>query len=444
MTRIALASLATFALLSLAACAADPTPTAAGGGATDSTPTPPPLPAPPLSEPCPPSSGGVVYEVAEVILHDEGVDLLMGPEGHWGYQAGQRLSSVTGGIVIETSPGDTIRLNTLRSSALHSSGPHALTIPALGIHLVLAPGEELEQVDIRVCELGTFTIQDGTEPVAGFAYVVVAEPPAPPTATPTATPRPPGVSAPPQVYELEAITIEDGFYQLRMGATTAWGYDQEQRINSNDGDGIKISVNVGDTLRFGVIRSSTSRSTETHSLINEELGFNITLDPGTRVEPFEITIEAAGTFVLDDPSKPGSLGTFVIEVAGGAGGAQSEAAQVYELEAITIEDGFYQLRMGATTAWGYDQEQRINSNDGDGIKISVNVGDTLRFGVIRSSTSRSTETHSLINEELGFNITLDPGTRVEPFEITIEAAGTFVLDDPSKPGSLGTFVIEAQ
>ena len=282
--------------------------------------------------------------------------------------------------------------------------------------------------------------------------------PVPPTATPTAAPVCPPAAAPtprpatapteapaedvtePTTYELDRLAVEDGLYQLRMGETTAWGYNAGDRISSNVGDGIKITVNLGDTLFFSRLSASTSRSSKPHSFVNEELGLNVTLNPGDRREPFKFKITAPGIHVIDDPAEPGAKGTFVIEALGeGLAGPA-----VYALDQLVLEDCAYHLRMGDTTAWGYNAGDQIDSNVGTGIKITVIAGDTLSFGAVRASSERSSKPQSIANRGLELNLTLTPGERVEPFEIELNTPGTFVIDDPADPGVKGAFVIVVQ
>ena len=273
-----------------------------------------------------------------------------------------------------------------------------------------------------------------------------------PTATPTPTPAP----AAGVVYVLDRISTPDCNYELRMGQTSAWGYNDpvaDARINATEGDGILITVNVGDKLEFRRFENPTRICLETVSIVNEELGLSETLAPDERVVPFSMAFTKAGTFVIDDPAKPGGRGTFVIVVNEAAGSA---AGVVYVLARISTPACRYELRMGETTAWGYggpeDGDQRIQAGadpqDGrdykhiGGIEIGpLNVGDTLQFGRFENPSRICLETVSLVNEELGLSATLAPDERIEPFEIVLTKAGRFVLDDPAKPGERGSFVI---
>ena len=117
----------------------------------------------------------------------------------------------------------------------------------------------------------------------------------------------------PVVYEAERVQLSEG-YQFRPSVSVpAWGYNFGDRIEGTVGDGILLTFNVGDTLKVARVTNPLRLSTETHSLVNEELGINITLAPDEEVS-LSITFDQAGTFLLDDPAKPGVLGRFVIVV----------------------------------------------------------------------------------------------------------------------------------
>ena len=136
-----------------------------------------------------------------------------------------------------------------------------------------------------------------------------------PTSTPTPIPEPAAAAA--VVYVLDRISTPDCNYELRMGETSAWGYNDpvaDARVNATEGDGILITVNVGDKLEFRRFENPTRICLETVSIVNEELGLSETLQPDERVVPFSMEFTKAGTFVIDDPAKPGGRGKFVIIV----------------------------------------------------------------------------------------------------------------------------------
>ena len=264
-----------------------------------------------------------------------------------------------------------------------------------------------------------------------------------PSPTPTPTPAPVDTSRP-VVYQLARISMPDCNYELRMGETTAWGYNDpvaDARINATVGDGILVTINAGDTLQFDRFENPSRLCLETISIVNEELGLNETLQPDERIEPFEIVFTKAGTFVIDDPAKPGGRGTFVIVVQEAAGAGPV----VYELDRISCNpEGAYELRMGEAAAWGYAASDRVSGIEGDGVLVTVNVGDTLSFRRIENPARNCGVPLVVVNEELGLDHTLQPDDRVEPFAITLTKAGTFDITDPAEAGGRGKFVIEVK
>ena len=297
-TRLFLVALPFVVGLLAAACAADPTP--------EPTPTPTTPLKPAIAEPCPPSADGTVYEVAELIIEDERFELRMGTERFWGYAAEETISSTAplGGIAMRVSPGDTIRIATVRSSSSRSTRVHGITVPELGVDLELAPGESVDGVDIVACELGTFAIDDYRDPGAhAYADIIVEERPEPVVAT-----------ADPVVYEIHTIVVEDGLFQLQMGDQPHWGYGGGDRINSNEGDGVVITVKVGDTLNVGTVRRAGSRTTKLHYFTIEALGIDHAMVSGGSIEPLVLEFTDPGTIVVDDSSDPGEHGVFKIIV----------------------------------------------------------------------------------------------------------------------------------
>ena len=271
-----------------------------------------------------------------------------------------------------------------------------------------------------------------------------------PTPAPTPTPEPAGG---PTTYVLGDFVVEDGKFELRMGATAYWGYDAEQRIPTIPGliEIVFGPIQVGETVSFARCRQSGSRSTKTHHLTVEKLGIDYNLDdgrfgadpPGGAVgdadDPnnnCEFTFDAPGEYLIDDSTDPGRHGVakFVVE------GEAIRAAEpvTYEINAFSIEDGKIELRMGSQPYWGYNAGQRISSSDGEGWVITVDVGDTLSMEVLAVSGSRSTKPHNFTIAGLG--IDFEPEGR-EPYSITFATAGTFVVDDSTDPGEHGKAVI---
>ncbi len=434
MKRLALPVLATLIAVLAAACGADATATPTEGPSATATPvpepeaTPTPTIAPPaIAEPCTPADGGTLYEISEFVIEDGSFELGMGAEAYWGYEAEARVSSTEGGIIMSVSPNDVIRIGTVRSNS--SANAHAFTVAALGVNVPLAPGESAEGVEIAVCEIGSYAIDDNVDRGRhGLAEIVSKERKVP--------------TGGPVVYVLDNWVVEDGNFELRMGAEAYWGYEAEARPVSKTGDGIIMTANVGDTLQFARLRQSGSRSTKLHHFTIEGMGIDIPLGDAD-VEPFEIVLTTEGTFVIDDSTDPGEHGKAVLIV-----GPALAGGTVYEVAGFVVEDGLFELRMGDEAYWGYQAEGRP-SNRAAELLITAKVGDTIKFEVIRQSGSRSTKAHHFTIEGLGIDINLDEeygtgGGRVEPYELKLDQAGTFVIDDSTDPGEHGkaTLVVE--
>ena len=227
--------------LILSACSPEPTatpPPAPTVTLAASIPTPRPLPQ--LAEPCAPGEGKV-YEVDELVVEDGAFELRMGTEAYWGYEPNQRVSSLADGIAIELNPGDTLRIGTLRSSSSRSTMPHGITMVGLGVDIELAPGDSRAGVEIAVCEVGTYAIDDFRDRGGhGLADIVVKEPPP--------------VVRGPIVFELDSWVVEDGLYQLRMGLEGYWAYAAGDRPDTRGGSEIVMTTQVGDTIRFRLVR----------------------------------------------------------------------------------------------------------------------------------------------------------------------------------------------
>ncbi|MCH7608190.1 MAG: hypothetical protein IIC94_06465 [Chloroflexi bacterium] len=433
MKRFVLPVLVTLVAALAAACGADatatpteaPPATAAPEATATPEPTPTPTIAPPaITEACTPEEGGTLYEVSEFVVEDGSFELVMGAEAYWGYEAGARVSSTAGGIIIKVSPNDVIRIGTVRSAS--TANLHAFTVAALGVDIALVPGGSQDGVEIAICELGSYAIDDNTDRGRhGLAEIVSSERKEP--------------AGGPVIYVLDNWVVEDGNFELRMGSEPYWGYEAEARPTSKTGDGIVMTANVGDTLQFGRLRQSGSRSTKPHNFTIEGLGIDIPLGDAA-VEPFEIVLTIEGTFIIDDSTDPGEHGKAVLIV-----GPALASGTVYEIEAFVVEDGNFEMRM-LEGYWGYQAEGRPSTRAGD-MLITAKVGDTIKIGAIRQSGSRSTKAHHFTIEGLGIDINLDEsygtgGGRVEFYEIKLDVAGTFTIDDSTDPGEHGKATIE--
>lgn len=433
MKRLVLPALVTLVAVLAAACGADPTatpaeaPSATGTAISEPTATPEPTPTPTIAPPaiaeaCTPEEGGTVYEVAEFVVADDSFELRMGAEAYWGYEAEASVSSTSGGIIIKVSPNDVIRIGTVRSAS--TVNLHAFTVAALGVNITLVPGGSQDGVEIAICELGSYAIDDNTDRGRhGLAEIVSKERKA---------------IGGPVVYVLDNWVVEDGNFELRMGAEAYWGYGAEARPNSTTGDGIIMTANVDDTLQFARLRQSGSRSTKPHNFAIEGLGIDIPLADGA-VEPFEIVLTIEGTFTIDDSTDPGEHGKAVLIV-----GPALPTGTVFEVDQFVVEDGNFQMRM-LEGYWGYQTEGRPSTRAGE-LLITAKVGDTIKIGTIRQSGSRSTKAHHFTIEGLGIDINLDEsygsgGARVSFYEVKLDKAGTFTIDDSTDPGEHGKATI---
>ena len=116
------------------------------------------------------------------------------------------------------------------------------------------------------------------------------------------------------IYDLDRFQIEDGLFQLRMGSESYWGYDAEARIDATEGDGIVMTIKLGDTLKFSRLGTSSSRTLTDHHLTIAGLGIDLEVPVGFRLEPWELKPDKAGEFVIDDSTDPGAHGKWLLIV----------------------------------------------------------------------------------------------------------------------------------
>ena len=107
-----------------------------------------------------------------------------------------------------------------------------------------------------------------------------------------------GVSAP-TTYVVERFALEDGPFELSVGAEAKWGYAARKGIRSDKQD-IVMTVKVGDTIRFERLSSNSSRSTVEHAFTIVDLGIDERLQPGDVIEPYELLLDQVGTFTITD------------------------------------------------------------------------------------------------------------------------------------------------
>lgn len=115
------------------------------------------------------------------------------------------------------------------------------------------------------------------------------------------------------VYNPNRFRIEDGYFELRMGSEPYWGYNAEDRIDSTAGDGLVLTIKLGDTIKFNRLENRTDSGVVHHFTI-ADLGIDIEIAPDQRIEPFELKPDKAGEFLIDDSSDPGAHGKALLIV----------------------------------------------------------------------------------------------------------------------------------
>ena len=237
------------------------------------------------------------------------------------------------------------------------------------------------------------------------------------------------------VFNVARIRIEDGFFQLRVGSTPLFGYEADSRIDSNVGDGWVMTIALGDSIVIN--ERLENRGSVDHHLTIADLGIDVTLTPDQRItDGFVIKPDRVGEFVINDSSDPDGHGKALLVVTEATGGAGGAGATTYAVDTWVVEDGRFQLRMGPQPYWGYEADARPYADEVGGIVMTVKVGDTIIFETLRQSGSRSTVPHFFTIEAMGIDIALADGN-IEPFELTFDTAGEFIIDDSSDPGSHG-------
>ena len=492
--RLSLLMLPAVLVLLVAACgedatptsppAPDPTATATSAPAPDPTATPEPepedevVPPPPGSQefswvpefgPCP--APCIIAD--NFSLEDGKFEFRVGddinPDGLFGFPQGARVPSIfADGIVIGPfEVGTTFRFNTVRMSGSRSTKDHYFIIEGLGIReeFSLDGNRVLEPWEYKFTEAGEFFITSGDasgdDPPDehGNAKFVVVD----------SSGGGGGAAAGPVTYTFGDFVLEDGKFELRMGAEAYFGYDAEARIPTIPGL-IEITlgpIQVGDTISFARCRQSGSRSSVTHHFTVEALGIDYNLDdgrfgadpPGGAVgdsdDPTnncELTFDAPGEYLITDSTDPDGHGVATIIVEGEAMGAAGPVT--YTFGDFVLEDGKFELRMGAEAYFGYDAEARIPTIPGL-IEITlgpIQVGDTISFARCRQSGSRSSVTHHFTVEALGIDYNLDdgrfgadpPGGAVgdsdDPTnncELTFDAPGEYLITDSTDPDGHG-------
>ena len=105
------------------------------------------------------------------------------------------------------------------------------------------------------------------------------------------------------VWNMGRIRIMDDWFQLRVGSEAKWGYEADSRLDSRDGDGLVITIALGDTIAMERLED---RGTTDHNFTIVGLGIDVAMVPDQRIEPYEFTPDKAGEFEIDCSLHPGA------------------------------------------------------------------------------------------------------------------------------------------
>ena len=430
--RFILLALSTVGMLVLAACSADPTATPTSPPPTPTATSVPPAPTPtatsvPIPTPTPtatptpdPELGAVVIE--SVVFDGDDIVLTVGANAAGGYEAGDVLKSSEGnGWAIRLDIGDTLLIRDVHQSDVEfGSARHRFALPDLFVGFPLHPlddGGPVTPWKFTFFDEGIYLITDAHK--HGKAVVAVGD-----------------VDLggyTPITYVLDEVRIRDAAFELRMGASPAWGYDADARVRTDQLENVTITINVGDKIVFPDGLTAGSSNTATHFFTIDVLGANYEVPSGTDTNlGIEFSFSEAGTYRVYDSAHPDGHGDFFIVVNPEPSGAPLPVS--YILDEIRIRDTAWELRMGESPAWGYDAGARVRSDQLDEISIFLNVGDKLVFPDGLTSGSSSLATYFVTIDGLGANYEVPIGTDTNlGIEFLFEEAGTYRVYDSSDP-----------
>ena len=384
-----------------------------------------------------------IVDIDGIRYEDGLIELRIGPNPRLGYEANARPKSNEGdGWVIRLNVNDQLVVGQISQSGSRSSEPHSFTIKELGVNFPLdelEAGGPVAPWKFTFFDEGAFAVTDAHGDDHGTAWILVGDAEIP-------------VGVQPTVYELDEVRIRDAVFELRMGDTTAWGYNANDRVRTDDGDtgtrdvnDITVTIAVGDSLVFPDGLTSSSSNVLAHFFTIDELGIDIQIPLGEDVqEGFTITPTEIGTFRIYCSAHPDDHGgNFFLVVT-----PPPAPAVVYELNQIRIRDAAIELRMGDTTAWGYNAGDRVTTADGGDVTITISVGDSLVFPDGFTGSSGNTVTHFLTIDELGIDVSVEPGNRDTAlgFIIAPTAVGSYRVYCSAHPDTHGgtfTLVVEA-
>ncbi|MCI0778919.1 MAG: hypothetical protein J4N32_02785, partial [Chloroflexi bacterium] len=402
------------------------------------TATPVPTAVPP--EPTPTVQEGVI-EIEAIRYEDDLIELRIGPEPRFGYEANARIkSNEGGGWIIQLDVGDTLIVGEIEQSSSRSTLPHAFTAADLGVRFPLDAvegGGTVSGWKFTFYDEGVYPIGDAHE--HGKAFILVGD-----------------VEIGgylPVTYLLDEIRVRDTVFELRMGDTIAWGYGDDprsaesDRIRTDEVGDIIITINLGDSLVFPDGLTGSNSSNETHFITIDELGINAEIAPGADTN-LDLVMQPTetGTFRLycsahPDPSVHGNFFIVVNEPPAGA-----PEPVVYTLDQIRLRDAAIELRIGEADALGFPAGERVTSADGNVVTITVNAGDSLVFPSGFTGSSSNTSTHFLTIDELGIDIAVEIGNRETALGFVIELTepGSYRVYCSAHPDDHGSFTIVAE
>ena len=392
----------------------------------------------------------VVYTLNMIRIRDGLFDVRMGDTAYWGYDAGMRVESgpyegKPGQDVLMTiNVGDSIVFESGVNGSNGNTETHFLTIDALGIDIELAPGSSTDPgYTIAPTEPGTYRLYCSAHPDDHGSVLLVVE------AVAVGGPEP-------VVYTLQQVRVRDTIFDVRMGDTTAWGYQAGMRVESGPYEGkpgqdVFLTINVGDSIVFERGINGSNGNTETHFFTIDALGIDIELPPNGEDqagEDFTLAPTEAGNYRIYCSAHPDDHGNVYIIVVDAA--AAEPGPVTYTLNMIRIRDGLFDVRMGDTAYWGYDAGMRVESGPYEGkpgqdVFLTINVGDSIVFDSGVNGSNGNTETHFLTIDELGIDIELAPGSSTDPgYTIAPTEAGNYRVYCSAHPDDHGLVYIIVQ
>ena len=275
----------------------------------------------------------------------------------------------------------------------------------------------------------------------------------------------------PQAAAQPTVMVNPAFYKYpaaAKGEGELWFYGSGLEPGQWYGLTIESATKVAsvdhladDTLRQA---NDTGAFAVTLASIKPEDGHPLNVDLGERGGVFVVKLWDADTdavlastpFVVcgsngENPWCDAAEVSATVPEPGVAGAGGAPTGTIYTLDEYKFRDGLMELRMGDTTAWGYNAGETIRSGPRDAdpgrdIVITISVGDALVFpNGLTSSGSSSTETHFFTIDELGINEAVDPGEDTNfGYTLSPPEAGTYRIYCSAHPDAHGSVVLIVQ